>query len=58
MKSKEEFTPGIPEPYEEPKRRPLRDFLHGEELIDRQERNRLIRRKLVEDYFGLEKDDY
>lgn len=52
MKNKEEFTPGIPRPYVEEKPKRLRDFLHGEELVDRQERNRRQRRKWALELFG------
>ena len=55
---KQDYPPGIPEPYEEPKPKSLRDFIHGEELVDRLERNRRQRRKWAKDFLGLEHEDW
>ena len=57
---KQDYPPGIPEPYEEPKPKRLQDFLHGPELVDRLEKNRPARRKWALDFLGIGKgdDDY
>jgi len=34
----------------------LGKFLNGQELIGRYERNRAIRKKMMQDYFGIEDD--
>jgi hypothetical protein len=55
---KQPWPKGLPRPYDAGLVISLKKFLHGQELIDRQERNRATRRKQLEDYFGLEKDEY
>ncbi len=52
-KKNDEWPEEIPKPYEEGTIKPLRDFIHGEELQERHEQMRRQRWEWIKKYLGI-----